>query len=317
MERGERFYYIHRKLKSGQCLPLQHFLDALEISRATFKRDLEYLRDRYGAPIVYDRDCNGYRYERIDTDSDRFELPGLWFSPDELHALLTMQALIEQMGTGLLGEPMQLLRRRLAELLGEHGASLQQLSQRVRVFPAGTRRRLSADFPVIAQATLERRRLELDYWTRSRDDRSLRTVSPQRLIHYRGNWYLDAWCHLRQGLRNFAVDAVLAARMLDDEAVDIAPDRLEAELGAAYGIFSGGATRVARLRFSPERSRWVADEIWHPDQQGHWDRHGRFVLRVPYGRDEELVMEILRHGRDVEVLAPASLRNAVAKQRGD
>lgn len=316
MERGERFYYIHRKLKSGHCLPLQHFLDALEVSRATFKRDLEYLRDRYGAPIVYDRDHGGYRYDRSQPEDARFELPGLWFSPEELHGLLTMQALIEQMGTGLLGEPLALLRQRLADLLGEQGAALEQLRSRVRIFSTGTRRRLSADFPVVAQAVLERRRLQLRYWTRSRDETTERAVSPQRLIHYRGNWYLDAWCHLRNGLRNFAVDAIAAARMLDDEAVEIDAARLEAELGGAYGIFSGGPRQWARLRFSAERARWVRDEIWHPDQQGSSDRQGRYTLRVPYHHDEELIMEILRHGREVEVLSPRALRDKVAQARG-
>ena len=153
MERGERFYYIHRKLKSGACLPLQHFLDTLEVSRATFKRDLEYLRDRYGAPIVYDRDTGGYRYDATSPDDARFELPGLWFSPEELHGLLTMDALMQQMSDGLLGEPLQLLRRRLNEVLGDQGVALEQLRQRVRIFPTGVRRQLASCFPTVCTST--------------------------------------------------------------------------------------------------------------------------------------------------------------------
>ena len=97
MERTERFYYIHRHLNDGACLPMQAFMDALEVSRATFQRDIEYLRDRYGAPIVYDPQAGGYRYAQGDADSPRFELPGLWFSAEEVHALLSMHALVEQM----------------------------------------------------------------------------------------------------------------------------------------------------------------------------------------------------------------------------
>ena len=311
MERGERFYYIHRKLKAGCCLPLRHFLDTLEISRATFKRDIEYLRDRYGAPIVYDRDRGGYRYDREQPEGSRFELPGLWFSPEELHGLLTLDALLADMGDGLLGEPLSRMRERLGELLGDQGPALEQLRQRVRVFPTGVRRRLSTCFPTVAHAVMARRRLTIRYWTRSRDTVTDRQVSPQRLIHYRGNWYLDAWCHLRQDLRNFSVDAIAQAELDDDEAVDIAADALERSLGAAYGIFSGAPDRWAVLRFSAERSRWVRDEIWHPDQRTELGADGRCTLRVPYHHDEELVMEILRHGREVEVLEPEELRRHV------
>lgn len=316
MERGERFYYIHRKLKSGACLPLQHFLETLEVSRATFKRDLEYLRDRYGAPIVYDRDTGGYRYDAASPDDARFELPGLWFSPEELHGLLTMDALMQQMSDGLLGEPLQLLRRRLNEVLGDQGVALEQLRQRVRIFPTGVRRQLASCFPTVAHAVMARRRLWIRYWARTSDAVTEREVSPQRLIHYRGNWYLDGWCHLREGLRNFSVDAITDIALRDAEALEIPTETLEAELGAAYGIFAGRPDQWAVLRFSAERSRWVRDEIWHPDQHSEIDAEGRCTLRVPFHRDEELVMEILRHGREVEVLEPESLAARVREEAG-
>lgn len=314
MERGERFYYIHRKLKGGACLPMQHFLDALEISRATFKRDIEYLRDRYRAPLIYDRDHGGYRYARDSTTDARFELPGLWFSPEELHGLLTMNALIEELGDGLLGEPLALLRDRLAEVLGEDGAALAQLQQRVRVFHAGVRRRQSESLPLVAQAMTLRRQLHIRYWARSSDAITERDVSPQRLIHYRGNWYLDAWCHLRDGLRNFAVDAISHAEMRDSEALDIDDATLQHSLGGAYGIFSGAPDQWAELRFDPERARWVRDEIWHSEQVGEMAADGSYLLKVPYHHDEELIMDILRHGRHVTVLAPASLAKRVAAE---
>jgi hypothetical protein len=91
-----------------------------------------------------------------------------------------------------------------------------------------------------------------------------REVSPQRLVHYRENWYLDAWCHMRNGLRSFAVDGVRHAEILDLAAREVAEKSLDAMLGAGYGIFSGRKLSWVRLRFSPERARWVALEMWHP-----------------------------------------------------
>jgi predicted DNA-binding transcriptional regulator YafY len=99
--------------------------------------------------------------------------------------------------------------------------------------------------------------------------------------------------------------------LLDDPALTIADADLDAELGSGYGIFAGKAVQWAELRFSVERARYVSRETWHKDQTGEWLDDGRYLLRIPYSDERELIMDILRHGAEVEVLSPASLRSAV------
>jgi predicted DNA-binding transcriptional regulator YafY len=166
-------------------------------------------------------------------------------------------------------------------------------------------------FDVLASALLQRRQLRLRYHSRTRNQVSERVVSPQRLVHYRDNWYLDAWCHTRKGMRTFAVDRVKEARERSDATRDVADPELEEHLASSYGIFSGKANKTAVLRFSAERARWVADERWHPRQIGQFLTDGRYELRLPFRDARELVMDVLRHGPDVEVVAPESLRIAV------
>jgi predicted DNA-binding transcriptional regulator YafY len=89
---------------------------------------------------------------------------------------------------------------------------------------------------------------------------------------------------------------------------------LDATLGAGYGIFSGTKVQWAKLRFTPERARWVASEQWHPQQKAATDADGRYLLELPYSNPTELVMDILRHGAGVEVLAPPALREAVRRE---
>ena len=86
---------------------------------------------------------------------------------------------------------------------------------------------------------------------------------------------------------------------------------LDGELGSGYGIFAGADTLCAVLRFSPRRARWVANEQWHPKQRGYYDQHGYYLLEFPYSDERELVMDILKYGPDVEVLAPPGLRGAI------
>jgi predicted DNA-binding transcriptional regulator YafY len=314
MERTERFYKIQQLLKIRRYVGTQEFLDALEVSRATFKRDLEYLRDRFNAPIVYDADHEGYRFDDKVEDRAVWQLPGLWFSAEELLALLTMDRLLAELAPGVLSEVIGPFRKRIKELLasGEHSA--QDVASRIRVLTMGSRAIEPAYFRTIATALLSRRRLRVRHNRRQDGDVLEREISPQRLVHYRDNWYVDAFCHKRQALRTFAVDAIEQATVLDKAAKEVGEDSLERHFASGYGIFAGAETQEAVLMFNATRARWVSRETWHPKQDGKLQLDGTYLLKFPYSREPELVMDILKYGADVEVLAPESLRQAVAAQ---
>jgi predicted DNA-binding transcriptional regulator YafY len=90
----------------------------------------------------------------------------------------------------------------------------------------------------------------------------------------------------------------------------VAQRRLEDAIGGGFGIFGGRAKQRARLRFSPAAARWIADEVWHPQQTISRDGD-HLIIDIPYAQSRELIMEILRHGSDVEVLSPSELRAEV------
>jgi predicted DNA-binding transcriptional regulator YafY len=314
MDRTERFYKMHRLLAARGTVRIGEFLDELGVSRATFKRDLEYMRDRLNAPIEWDRERRGYRFVGDAGDANRYELPGLWFNASEIHALLTMQHLLADLQPGLLGPQVKPLLARLRALLGSGEHSAEEVERRVRIIHLGARALALPQFELVASAVLDRRRLHIAYVSRSSNERTERDISPQRLVHYRENWYCDAWCHLREDVRSFAVDAIQSAQLLDQKAKSV-PDRdLDEVLAAGYGIFSGRKTTLAKLRFSPERARWVSFEQWHPQQKGRLEQDGSYVLELPFSDHRELAMDILRHGPHVEVLEPPSLRAAVKEQ---
>jgi predicted DNA-binding transcriptional regulator YafY len=307
MDRTERFYRIEQLLREKPSVSRREFLDELGISIATFKRDIEYLRDRLRSPIVWDRNTRGYRLDRRNADAAQ-ELPGLWFNASEIHALFTMRRLLEDLQPGLLGPHVQPLVDRLNHLLGAGAPHRLEVEKRVRVFHVARRPVDLRHFGTVATALFERRKLRLVHYNRASGEKTERIVSPQRLIHYRENWYLDTWCHLREAIRSFAADALEAAGILQEPALDIAEDLLDRHLSTGYGIFSGAEVRWAVLRFSPERARWVGREIWHPQQKSRFEDDGGYVLEIPYSDDRELLMDILRHGPEIEVLAPDGLR---------
>jgi predicted DNA-binding transcriptional regulator YafY len=314
MDRTERFYKIDQLLNDRGVASFEEILNALEVSRATLKRDFQYLRDRLNAPIVYDREANGYRFEARTGRTRRFELPGLWFNASEIHALLMMQNLLAEVQPGLLGSQIAPLQTRLKSLLGSRDDAPEEVTRRIRIVHAAKRRTELKYFEPIASALVKRQRLLIRHWNRGRNEETEREVSPQRMIFYRDNWYLDAWCHLRDEIRSFAIDAIRDASSLERKAREVPAKRLENVLGAGYGIFSGKNVQWAKLRFSPASARWVSAEQWHPQQRTSTDAEGRYVLELPYSNPTELIMDILRHGSGVEVLAPAELRKAVRNE---
>ena len=314
MGRTERLYIIQRLLNNQQAIPLSRFLETLEVSKATFKRNLEYLRDRLGAPIVWDAEASGYRLD-IKSNQQIHPLPGLWLNEGEVFALLTGIELLGAIEPApLIGTQIKPIRERLEKILELGQYSTADIRQRIRLVTMGSRQTSSEFFQVIAHALLSRKRLKLKHFGRLDAKITEREVSPQRLVYYRDNWYLDAFCHLRDDIRSFAVDAIERADEIDKSAVSVDEGVLTTELDAGYGIFSGGTTKMAILKFSPFRARWVAREQWHKDQQGTLQADGSYLLEVPYFDDRELMHDILRQGSQVDVLGPEELKIRVKQE---
>ena len=316
MSQTERLYRIAAYLKAGRCVSRDALLQEFEISPATLKRDIAHLRDRMNMPVVFARDQRGYRLDPTAQQiGTQYELPGLWLAADEVHALLTMQHLLTHLDAGgLLGPHIAPLMTRLTQLLGKGTHRAADLGRRIRVQTVGARRVHLPHFQAVGSALLQRKRLVIDYHGRGRDLTQQREVSPQRLIHYRDNWYLDARCHQRKALRSFSVDAIRRVQVLERAAIEVPDAELDEVLGSGYGIFAGREVQWATLRFTPERARWVAAETWHPKQRGRFDADGSYVLELPYADPRELVMDILRHVPEVEVVGPEGLRDDVEKK---
>jgi predicted DNA-binding transcriptional regulator YafY len=278
-------------------------------------RDLAWLRDWLGHPIRWDHETQTYSWVPHAGGLDApQEIAGLWFQPSEVLALLTLQQLIADVQPGdLLHRHIQPIENRLLQILQKEGLSdsVSRLRDRVRIIGLGKREVPPQCFEAVGLALAQRKRLRINYQARSSGQISERTVSPQRLIHYRSNWLLDAWCHERNELRSFSLDNISQPQIEVATAIDVPEDELHPTLSNGYGIFSGKTVQWATLRFTPERARWVASEQWHPEQKGEWDVQGHWVLQIPYSDDRELVMDILRHTPEVEVLAPAQLRGRV------
>ena len=316
MDKFDRIYELHSLFSQRQQpISLRDIQQEIECSESTARRAIRQLRDFLGAPIVYDRERRGYRYQR--DQHGPYEFPGLWFTAEEAHALLTAHQLLEGLQPGILSAHIAPLKSRLQALLTRQRPGNPDIGHRIRILQMAARPTELQHFRRIASALFERRRLRILYHGRERDRTTERTVSPQRLVHYRSNWYLDAWCHLRNELRSFSLDRLQPVETLAEAAREMNDETLDNHYANSYGIFAGEPRHTAILHFSPQAARWVADEQWHPQQQSEVFSNGSLELRIPYSDPRELVMDILKYAADVEVIEPPALREQVRKKLRD
>lgn len=312
MDRTERFYKIQAMLMAKPSVTMKQMQDTLEVSRATLNRDLAYMRDRLNIPFAWNPTLRGYALTRRQSSDKTFELPGVWFNQQEIYSLLTMIELISKLEPGgLLLPHLTPFKNRLEGLLDEGIGNSKEVMSRIRILPMAQRQVSGENFQIITHALVQRQRLEIKHFARQTGQDTERQISPQRLVYYRDNWYLDAYCHLREGLRSFALDAINGVQLKEKPAKGVAEAELYEMFETSYGIFTGKNTQVAKLKFTPFRAQWVAREVWHPEQVGQVHADGSYTLEVPYGEDWELIQDILRQGEDVQVLGPQSLKKKV------
>jgi len=303
-----RQYRLQQLLQQRRYPVTVHELcEQLEVSDKTIYRDLRELRDLYNQPIELVDGSVSYR------QGARVELPGLWFNDLELQALLAAHQLLQQIQPDVIAEQLKPLKHFILQLLSKQGHTTVDALKRIRILGMGQRASQPQSFRKLVAATLDRQQCQLQYLNRQTRQLSERIISPQRLVHYRHNWYLDAWCHAKQGLRTFALDKIQQLNLLPDKAIDVDEAGLQQQLESAYGIFSGIADKIACLEFSPPHANYVAKEQWHPQQQGAWQGE-HYMLNIPYHNPTELIMDILKYGSAVKIISPPELQQAVQNE---
>lgn len=308
MDKFDRFQLLHRQFRSHRLpIPIGRLAIALCCTEKTVKRTIEQMQEFLDAPIHYFPEYRGWHY--ADRDQDLYQLPGLWLTGGELQSLAMLLQLLSTFGNGLLNDELGVIQRNIEKRLSARGVDPAAFNQHIKVLPLNNRYLANPVFAQVCEALLARVQLTITYSSYA-GAASRRVVSPQTLVYYRENWYLDAWCHLRQDLRTFSLARIDRLVMGKARAREIAPAELKAHFAQGYGIFAGAADRQAVLRFLPAIAKEIALQQWHPDQNGSW-QGADYLLTLPYSDDRELVQDILRHMPNVYVEAPLALRQAV------
>ena len=90
------------------------------------------------------------------------------------------------------------------------------------------------------------------------------------------------------------------------------PATTTSELRAAWDIIADQPPVEVVLRFAPGVASRVREATWHPTQSLETDADGSLRWRATVSGTIEVRLWILQWGADVEVIAPAGLRDDVA-----
>ena len=307
MDKFDRIQQIDRLLRNHKYpVSLATMAEDLECVEKTIKRNIETMQ-RYGAPIQYNQEYKGWEY--IDDEHGRFELPGIWLTAGELQSLSLLINLLDDFAPGELNKELGPIDSEINKLLTARGIKPSAFRHLIKILPINNKPLPNHCFQQVSEGLLKSKQLIIHYESYNHI-KTERRISPQSLIYYRENWYLDAWCHLRNNLRTFSLARINQIEILQKTLKNISEEQKEQHFADAYGLFSGKAKHTAVLRFSPAVAREIAQQQWHPKQKGEWDGMD-YILTLPYADDRELVQDILRHSPNVFVEKPAVLRKRV------
>jgi proteasome accessory factor C len=313
MDKLDRIQQLHQLFISHkQPIKLRVLAEKLECTEKTVRRHIAALQDLVQAPIEYVEPF-GWCYKV--RPGEQFQLPGLWLTAEELQSMALLLHVLAKFGSGLLNNELKAVEREVNKLLRSRKINPDTLIDRIRVLPLAHRNIPNEVFLKVGEAVLKAHQIRFRY--RSFENTlTVRTISPQSLLYYRDNWYLDGWCHEKCALRTFSlarIESILNYEAAPAPAYQVTVDERDEHFGDAYGIFTGESTKIAVLRFRSNIAREISIQQWHPQQEGNWEG-STYVLRFPYGDDRELARDVMRYVPDVVVEGPPGLKAEIVSR---
>jgi predicted DNA-binding transcriptional regulator YafY len=307
----ERIAALDRAVRAGEYPNSVSLGLALEVSRRTVQRDIEFLRERLGAPLAFDPRRNGYYYDKPD-----FRLPPVNLTEGELVALFLAERVLQQYrGTPYAADLARAFRKISIGLSDRVTVDLGHLGEAHSFRTTAASGLEPGLFGDLEAAIRGRRRVAMAYYSASSDRETAREVDPYHLASVDGQWYLIGHCHLRGEVRMFAPARI---RSLSPTGAIFDPPagfRVDDYLAQSFAVLRGedGESHRVRLRFTGEAVRYVRERTWHPSQTSELTPEGDLVVTLEVSHLREVERLALSWGAECIVIDPEELRERVAR----
>jgi predicted DNA-binding transcriptional regulator YafY len=308
-ERGEKFTHViqvyERLCQTETGLTTVQLAEELEVTQRSVQRYLATLRDSVGLDI--EEEDGRYRMGRGSL------LPPMQLDRYQAMALLVALRLLHQMtpehSPAVVGALAELARALHNPLLTRYVAATIEAAE-VRA-PNPQRRQIER---VVIDGLVQGRVVEITY-TDAKGQESKRAIRPYFLEpRPEGRAvYVFAFDESSREVRPFRLDRIATARLLPSGFQVPEDFDIDALVSGSWGIWQGPGRDEVVLRFLPEAARRVRETVWHPSAQLTDLDGGGIEMRLVVASEMEMRPWVLGWGANVEVLAPASLREHVGE----
>ena len=270
---------------------------------------MEFMRDRMGLPIEYDRHRYGFYYTQ-----EVGAFPTTQITEGELFALLVAEKALQQYrGTSFerpLLSAIKKMGQSLPDTISLNLADWEQtISFRTRAEPILNLK----IFRALAKATARRAQLELNYRKPGQREPETRVVDPYHLGNINGEWFLFAFDHLRQDIRTFAPARIKSMKLTGKTFDRPQKFSLEKRLRNSFGVHSAQGEFQVAIRFNELVADYIREKRWHDSQQLVEQKDGGVELRLKLSSLEEIERWVLSWAGNAVVIKPKELAGMVKK----
>jgi len=302
--RLERVLRMSAMIQSGNYPSVKTFMEHFEVSERTVINDVEFLKNRFYAPLVYSRAHRGYIY----TDK-HWQLPMLPIAQGQLLALFLSIELTERyLGTSF-EEPLRDAIQQLIELLPHDvQVSMSELAHHYSIRPGAGAKTPPEILLALQHAIQNRHPIDMLYYTASRGEENQRVIHPYHLLNIRGEWNVVAYDLLRRKIRQFALPRIRTWRVLTEERFEFdtsfSPEKY---LQESFQAEHGNQIVEVVLLFDSYQARYMKERTLHASQETEEQPDGSLLMRFKTSALAEVQRQIMSYGKHVKILEPANL----------
>ncbi len=283
--------------------------------RSTFNRIKNDVFSQSNRMVLTNRSMKPIGYYLDNEDGREKSIPNILLRDKEIEALVVIEQMAESLAGGLLSDTVDDFRTAINRKIKSQKINLSDWENRIKIVPMAAKKLEVDVLRLSVTSVLWRKRLKISYRSLTNDGKPKeRTVSPQTLLRYRGNWYMDAYCHSSEEIRTFLLSRIISLEPLSADSITVPNKELTERYVNSYGIFSGTAQNSAKIRFTGIAAKVIVQEEWHPDQIMEKQEDGSIILQIPYARADELIMDVLKWGSEAEVLESDELRAEISER---
>lgn len=307
----ERLLELDRLIRSSQRCTADSLAKALERSERTIRNDITFLRDRYGAPVVFSRK-KGWHYTHKD-----WRLPSITLDKGELFALTLGARMLEAYAGSTYTLELRSAIEQLAKRLPDQTwVDLQQLADERILFRAGAETDLDPGiWHDLEAATRQNRTVEMTYYTASSNSVSDRKLDPYLIHIYRGtNPYVIGFCQRRQAIRWFRVDRIQKLEILSETFTRDPAFDPQDHLKMIFQHEVGSEPVDVAIWFDGKTAPYIRERRWHPTQKLDEHQDGSVTLSMTVSGLNDLKRWVLGYGEGAVVLRPPELLALVQQE---